>query len=165
MKGETHMTTSATHAAPGNSAISVYICVKNAARAIEFYKEAFDAVETMRLAEPDGRVGHAEITIDGSLVMLSDEYPEMNVRSPESIGGSPVTLHLRVPDVDATVAKAEKAGAKILRQPKDEFYGDRAARLQDPFGHTWHVATQKEALTSEEVSRRYEDLVKQESGT
>lgn len=136
-----------------------YLCVKGAAQAIEFYVRAFGAVETMRLAEPDGRVGHAEITIGGARIMLADEYPEEKVLSPATLGGTPVTIHLYVDDVDATVARAEKAGAKMLRGPADQFYGDRSAFLLDPFGHHWMFATHLEDVSQEEMQRRYDALL------
>src|SRR5690348_9975132 len=118
---------------PGFEGAVPYLCCKGAARAIEFYKQAFGATEVMRLAEPSGRIGHAEIKIGAALIMLADEYPEMDVRSPQSLGGSPVTIHLYVDDVDALAQRATAAGAKVLRPVDDQFYGDRSGRLSDPF--------------------------------
>lgn len=141
-----------------------YLCCRDAARALEFYAAAFGAVETMRLAEPGGRIGHAEITIGGALVMLSDEYPEMDIRSPQALGGSPVMIHLHVPDVDAFAARAVGAGATLERPVADQFYGDRSGQLRDPFGHRWSVATRKEELSADEITRRYEKLVTEEEG-
>ena len=141
--------------------LTPYICCQDAARAIEFYARAFGATEKMRLAEPDGRIGHAEIDVAGAVVMLSDEYPDHGVRSPKAIGGTPVTLHLYVDDVDAFVRRAVAAGATLRRPVADQFYGDRAGQIEDPFGHVWHVATRKEELSSEEVQRRYDRLAKQ----
>jgi len=141
-----------------------YLCCRDAARALEFYAAAFGAVETMRLAEPGGRIGHAEITIGDALVMLSDEYPEMDIRSPQALGGSPVMIHLYVPDVDAFAARAVGAGATLERPVADQFYGDRSGQLRDPFGHRWSVATRKDALSAEEITRRYEKLVTEEAG-
>ena len=112
----------------------------------------------MRMAAPDGKIGHAELKIGTARFMLSDEYPEMGVRSPESIGGSPVTLHLYVEDVDATFAQAVAAGAKVVRPVEDQFYGDRAGKLVDPFGHSWFLATHKEDVAVEERKRRAEKL-------
>jgi PhnB protein len=128
--------------------------VGNAAGAIEFYKEAFGAVEVMRLDEAGGRVGHAELRIGRAIIYLSDEYPEMDVRGPESFGGSPVTIHLYVEDVDSVVSKAERAGAKIVRPVADQFYGDRGGKLVDPFGHAWWIATHKEDVSPEEMRSR-----------
>lgn len=137
-----------------------YICCKDASKAIDFYKTAFGATETMRLAEPSGRIGHAEVTVEGATLMISDEYPDHGVLSPTSIGGTPVTLHLYVPDADATAARAVAAGATIVRPLADQFYGDRSGTLRDPFGHVWFVATRKEQLTATEVQRRYDELMK-----
>jgi PhnB protein len=141
-------------------ALTPYLAIRDAARAIEFYREAFGAVEVMRLAEPSGRIGHAEIEIDGSRLMLSDEFPEMGVRGPQALGGSPVTLHLYVPDVDRVFGRAVAAGAKAERPPADQFYGDRAGSLVDPFGHRWHLATRKQEVTVEEMQRRYDEMTK-----
>ena len=132
--------------------------VSNGAKAIEFYQKALGAIEEMRMAAPDGKIGHAELKIGTARFMLSDEYPEMGVRSPESIGGSPVTLHLYVEDVDATFAQAVAAGAKVVRPVEDQFYGDRAGKLVDPFGHSWFLATHKEDVAVEEMKRRAEKL-------
>lgn len=131
------------------------LCVNDAAAALEFYKKAFGAVEVYRLTEPGGRVGHAEIKIGRAVVMLADEYPELGHRSPQSLGGTPVTIHLYVEDADAVVSQAHDAGAKILRLVKDEFYGDRVGKLEDPFGHVWHIATRNEDVTPEEVQKRF----------
>lgn len=139
-----------------------YICCKDAAQAIEFYKAAFGATETMRLAEPGGRIGHAEVVVAGSTLMLSDEYPDFGVLSPHTIGGTPVKLHLYVDDVDAVAARAVAAGAKLVRPPRDEFYGDRAGTLEDPAGHVWFVATRKEQVSAEEVQRRYAEMMRQQ---
>jgi len=141
-----------------------YLCCKDAARAIEFYKKAFGATEAMRLSEPGGRIGHAEIRIGDAPIMLSDEYPEMDVRSPQSLGGSPVLIHLYVDDVDALASRAVAAGAKLLRPVADQFYGDRSGRLADPFGHVWTVSTHIEDVTPAEVERRFEAFMKQQAG-
>jgi PhnB protein len=140
-------------------AVTPYLCCKDAARAIEFYKKAFGATENMRLAEPSGRIGHAELRIGAGVIMLSDEYPEMDVRSPESLGGSPVGIHVYVSDVDAIAAQAAAAGAKILRPVADQFYGDRSGTLEDPFGHRWFIATRKEAVSSDEMQKRYDKIL------
>lgn len=131
------------------------LCVNDAAAALEFYKKAFGAAEVYRLTEPGGRVGHAEIKIGRAVIMLADEYPELGHRSPQSLGGTPVTIHLYVEDADAVVSQAYDAGAKILRLVKDEFYGDRVGKLEDPFGHVWHIATRNEDVTPEEVQKRF----------
>jgi PhnB protein len=136
-----------------------YICCQDAPKAIEFYKTAFGATETMRLAEPGGKIGHAEVVINGSTLMLSDEYPDFGALSPTTIGGTPVKLHLYVDDVDALVARAVAAGAKLTRPLRDEFYGDRTGTIEDPFGHVWFVSTKKEQLTAKEVERRYDEMM------
>ena len=131
-----------------------YLAIKGASDAIEFYKKAFGATETTRIAGPDGRIGHAEIMIGKAKIMLADEFPEMGFLSPRTLGGSPVTIHIYVEDVDALAARAEGAGAKVTRPVADQFYGDRAVALEDPFGHVWHFATHKEDLSNEELQRR-----------
>lgn len=131
-----------------------YLCVRGASDAIEFYKKAFGATELMRMGSPDGKVGHAELQIGDSRVMLADEFPEMGFLSPKTIGGSPVMMHLYVEDVDTTVPKAVAAGAKVTREVADQFYGDRGGQVEDPFGHKWYVATHKEDLTPEEIRTR-----------
>jgi PhnB protein len=138
----------------GYAAVAPYLIIRGAARALEFYKEALGATERMRLAMPNGQIGHAEIEIGGSVIMLGDESPEMNCRSPEALGGSPVSLHLYVEDADAVVAQAQSHGAKVTRPVQDQFYGDRSGTIVDPFGHTWHIATHIEDLSPEEVGRR-----------
>jgi len=136
-----------------------YLCVKGAASAIEFYKQAFGATEVLRLAEPGGRIGHAEIRIGESRLMLSDEYPEHGILGPQSRGGATGSLALEVPDVDAVVARAVAAGAKLLNPVADQFYGERSGKLEDPFGHLWSVSTRTEELSQEEMQRRYDALV------
>jgi len=142
--------------------VTPYLSVRDAAAAIEFYKKAFGATEVARLMQPDGRVGHAEINIDGARIMLADEFPEIGFRSPESLGGSPVNIHLDVPDVDAVARRALAAGAKVVRPVADQFYGDRSGQLSDPFGYTWTVSTHKETLTIEEMQRRMDQMSRQE---
>lgn len=131
-----------------------YITVNNGAAAIEFYKQVFGAVEQMRLAEPNGRIGHAELKIGAGVIMLSGEYPDIGVLSPQTIGGSPVAIHVYVEDVDTVFARAVAAGAKVLRPVGDQFYGDRAGKFADPFGHVWFCATHKEDVSPEEIERR-----------
>lgn len=138
----------------GYSTITPYLSIKGAADAIEYYKRAFGAKELMRLAMPDGRIGHAELQLGDSRVMLADECPDMEFRSPQSIGGTPVTIHMYVNDVDAVAAQAVAAGAKLTRPVQDQFYGDRSGTLTDPYGHVWHVSTHKEDLSAEEINRR-----------
>jgi PhnB protein len=138
----------------GHPAISPYLIVDDATRALEFYKKAFGARELMRHAGPDGRIGHAEVRIADSIVMLADEHPAVNARSPKTIGGSPVSLHLYVKDVDAVARQAVGAGARIVRPVQDQFYGDRSGTLEDPFGHQWHVSTHIEDVSAAELRRR-----------
>lgn len=115
---------------------------------------AFRAAEVMRMTQPDGRVGHAEIKIGDSPILLADEFPEMGARSPQSLGGSPVSILLYVQDVDALTSSAIAAGAKVIRPVKDQFYGDRSGSLEDPFGHQWHIATHVEDVAPEEMKKR-----------
>jgi PhnB protein len=138
----------------GYTALTPYLIVDGAAGAIEFYQKIFGAVELFRLADPSGRIGHAELMINDSRIMLADEFPNMGARGPSSFGGSPVRMLLYVDDVDATVARAIAAGAKLVRPIEDQFYGDRAGGLEDPFGHYWHLATHIEDVSPEEMSRR-----------
>ena len=128
-----------------------YMICKPAAEAIEFYKKAFGAVEVMRMALPDGRIGHAEIKIGDSHIMLADEHPQISAYSPQHYGGSPVSVLLYVGNADATVNTAVAAGAKITRPLKDEFYGDRAGAVVDPFGHQWYVHTHIKDVSMEEM--------------
>ncbi len=147
----------------GYHTVTPYLIVKDAARAIEFYKQAFGAAERMRLTDPGGRVGHAEITIGDSTIMLADEFPEMGVRSPQTLGGSPVSLALYVADVDAMADRAVAAGATVVRPVKDQFYGDRSGTFADPFGHVWTIATHKEDVAPDEMGRRFEAIMKQQN--
>jgi len=130
------------------------LCVSGASKAIDFYKQAFGAVETLRIADPSGKIGHAEIKIGEATIMLADEFPEMGFRSPQAFGGSPVTIHLYVADVDTLFSQAVAAGAKAVEPVEDKFYGDRAGKLEDPFGHVWYIATHKEDIAPEEVQKR-----------
>lgn len=138
----------------GYSTCTAYLILKDAARAIEFYKEVFGACERMRLAAPDGKVMHAELQFGDSEIMLAEACPEMGARAPGSFGGSPVMLHFYVADVDATFARAVAAGAQAVRPVQNQFYGDRSGMLTDPFGHTWNLATHIEEVTPEEMGRR-----------
>lgn len=137
-----------------------YLSVRDAAQAIDFYKRAFGATEVMRLQEPGGKIGHAEISIDGVVVMLSDEYPDYDAVGPQTVGHTTVSILIYVEDVDAIAERAVKAGATLLRPIKTEFYGERVATLKDPFGHKWSFQTRVEDLTPEEMQRRYVELVK-----
>ena len=134
--------------------VTPYLSVRGAADAIEFYKKAFGAAEVMRMPGPEGKLGHAEIRIGASRIMLSDEYPEMDFTGPETRGGTTVHLHVYVKDVDRTIARAEAAGGKVIRAVEDRFYGDRTGSIQDPFGHVWHFATHKEDLSKAELRKR-----------
>ena len=138
----------------GYHAITPYLCIKGAASAIEFYKRALGATETMRMPHPDGRVAHAELKIGSAIIMLADEFPEMGVLSPKTIGGTPVTLHMYVQDVDTLVTKATAEGLKVLRPVQDQFYGDRGGKFEDPYGHHWWIATHKEDVAPEEMAKR-----------
>lgn len=135
-----------------------YLQVKGAASAIEFYRQAFGATEVLRLTEPGGRIGHAEILIDGARVMLADEYPEHGIVGPQSLGGTSASLNLMVEDADAVAARAVAAGAKLVKPVEDQFYGERAGKLEDPFGHVWHVSTTREEMSPEEMQRRFAAL-------
>jgi PhnB protein len=139
----------------GAQAVTPYIIVRGAARALEFYREAFGAQEIFRLTEPGGRIGHAELRVGTSTVMLADESPGFGALAPTSIGGSPVRLHLRVANADAIMQRAVAAGATELRPVKDEFYGERSGMLADPFGHQWFISTPIEGVSPEEMQRRF----------
>jgi PhnB protein len=138
----------------GYHSVTPYLIVDGGAQAIDFYKRAFHAAERMRMPGPGGKVGHAELTIGDATIMLADEHPEMGARGPRAFGGAAVSLHLYVPDVDATVKAAVAAGAKLLRPVEDKFYGDRMGTIEDPFGHHWHVSTHKEDVPPAEMARR-----------
>jgi len=138
----------------GYGSVTPYLIVDGAAAAIEFYKRTFAATERFRLASRDGRVGHAELEIGGSVIMLADEHPEMGARGPRTIGGSPVGIHLYLDDVDAAAARAVAGGARLLRPVADQFYGDRLGVIEDPFGHIWHLSTHVEDVAPEEIGRR-----------
>ena len=138
------------------STITPYICVSPATEALAWYRDALGAVETIRYTGDDGRVGHAELDIGGAVVMLSDEYPELDVRAPTSIGGTPVTLHLTVPDVDARYEQVVAAGGRAAGEPKDEAYGARSFSMIDPFGHRWMIQTPIGAPTLAELQANME---------
>lgn len=138
----------------GYHTITPYLSIKGAAAAIDFYKKAFGATEVMRMAQPDGRIGHAELQVGDSRVMLADEAPDMDFRSPQAIGATPVHLHMYVDDADAVVSQAVGAGARVVRPVQDQFYGDRSGTVADPYGHVWYVSTHKEDLSMEEIRKR-----------
>lgn len=148
----------------GYHTVTPYLIVSGAEKALEFYKTGLGATEIMRMADPSGKVMHAEIKIGDSIIMLADEYPEMGARGPLSIGGSPVGICLYVEDVDARFKQALAAGAKEERPVKDQFYGDRSGTLRDPFGHQWTIATHTEDLTPEEIGKRAEEWMKKQGG-
>ncbi len=138
----------------GYPVIAPYLIIPGAARALEFYKEAFGAKERMRLDMPGGVIGHAEIQLGDSVVMMADEFPQMAIHGPAKYGGSPVSLHLYVTDVDAVVAKAVSLGATVTRAVANQFYGDRSGTITDPFGHIWNIATHVEDVAHDETARR-----------
>lgn len=154
------MSTKVSHVPEGYHTATPYMIVKGAARAIEFYQKAFGATEILRMAGPDGKVGHAEIQIGNSRIMLADEEPMRDARSPETIGGTPMFLMLYVPDVDAMFKQALAAGGKQLMPPTNQFYGDRSGMLADPFGHKWCLATHVEDVPPEEMDRRAAEFMK-----
>ena len=148
--------------AEGYTAVTPYLCVRGAADAIDFYTKMFGARERMRMPQPDGRIGHAELMIRDAVVMLSDEFTDMGVLSPQSLGGSPVTLNVYVDDVDAVVERAVAAGATLDRPVENRFYGDRSGQIVDPWGHRWSVATHVEDVPPDEMQRRAEEFMQSE---
>lgn len=156
------MTTSVKPVPEGYHNVTPYLIVDGAAGAIEFYRKAFGATELMRVAAPGGKVGHAEIRIGDSRIMLADEFPDMGARSPKAFGGSPVNLHLYVEDVDAVARQAVAAGAKEVRPVKDQFYGDRSGAFEDPYGHLWHISTHKEDVPEDELKRRADEMMQKQ---
>jgi uncharacterized glyoxalase superfamily protein PhnB len=135
--------------------VYAYLCVHDTAKAIEFYGRAFGARELYRLTEPGGRIGHAEIKIGPVTVMLADEFPEYGFRGPIALGGTPMSMHIHVNDVDQLFAQAVAAGATVLRPLKDQFYGERSGTVRDPFGHHWLLGGHIENVSPEEMQRRY----------
>jgi PhnB protein len=138
----------------GYPQVTPYLCVDGANQAIEYYSTVLGARERMRMGAPDGKVGHAELEIGDSLLMLADEFPEMGMRGPKAVGGTPVTISLYVDDVDGVFERAVQGGAKALRPVENQFYGDRTGQFEDPFGHRWSVATHVEDVSPEEMERR-----------
>jgi PhnB protein len=144
----------------GYEAPTPYLIVRGAAAAIDFYTKAFGAKEMMRMPGPDGKIGHADLVVGGGHIMLADESPEMGHKSPQSFGGTPVSLVLYVEKVDEVVQRATAAGAKLQRPVEDQFYGDRMGSVTDPFGHVWHVTTHIEDVSAEEMNRRASAMAK-----
>jgi PhnB protein len=155
-EGEDHMSNKVSPVPEGYHSVTPYLIVKGAAQAINYYKDVFGAKEVFRMDQPDGKVGHAELQIGDSRIMLADENPNMGAghASAGSIGGTPVSLYLYIPDVDRVVERAVAAGAKILKPVQDQFYGDRSGFIQDPFGHLWGVATHVEDVSPQEMEER-----------
>jgi PhnB protein len=147
----------------GYHSITPYLIIKGATAAIDYYKKVFGATERMRMDGPAGTIGHAELVIGDSTVMLADEYPDMGHRSPKSIGGTPVSLVLYLDDVDAVFKRAVDAGARSVRPVENQFYGDRMGTLEDPFGHMWSIATHVEDVPPEEMKRRADEMAKQQA--
>lgn len=141
-----------------------YLIIKGAAAALEFYKKAFGATEIMRMPAPGGTIGHAEIKIGKAIIMLADEFPDMDYKSPQAYAGTPVSIMIYVPDVDRFVQRAADAGTKIVRPVENKFYGDRGASLEDPFGHQWHFATHVEDVPPDEMEKRAKAFMKQQGG-
>ena len=160
------MATKVSYIPRGASVISPYLVVRRAGEMLDFYKKVFGATETTRLIQPDGRIGHAEITIGGATVMLADEFPERGIVSPLTLGParSPVGIHVYVEDVDTAYQRALAAGATSLREPADQFYGDRNAQVTDPSGHLWDISTHIEDVSPEEMQKRLAAMTKQENG-
>ncbi len=141
-----------------------YLCVTDTDKAITFYRAAFGASEKFRLTESSGRIGHAEIDLNGITVMLCDEFPEYNIRSPNAMGGTAVTLHLHVDNADRVIQRAIDAGATLEMAPQDAFYGERSGVIRDPFGYRWNIGHSIEDVTPAEMQRRYTALMKQTPG-
>ena len=138
----------------GYRSVTPYLIVADGAAAVAFYQRAFRATVRLRLDRPDGKIGHAELEIGDSVIMLADEHPAANARGPAAYGGSPVGLHLYVGNADAVAAQAVAAGARLIDRVEDKFYGDRLGTIEDPFGHRWYVSTHIEDVPPEEIARR-----------
>ncbi len=146
------------HIYPGAHSLTAYIITKECSKAIEFYKKAFGAVEKGKLLRPDGKIGHAEIEIEGSLLMLADENQETGNKSPETIGGNPMSFGLYVPDADKSFQKAIDAGAKEVMKVEDMFYGDRIGQVMDPFGYRWMISTHKKDVSFSEMQKEFDKM-------
>ncbi|HEY8228848.1 MAG TPA: VOC family protein [Rhodanobacteraceae bacterium] len=142
--------------------VFAYLTVDGAAKAIDFYTRAFGAREKFRLAEPGGRIGHAELDFGGTIIMLADAFPEFGLRDPKALGGTPVSIHLHVDDADAMIRRAVDAGAALEREPSDMFYGERSGSVFDPFGHRWLVGHNIEEMSPEEMQRRYTSMMQEQ---
>src|SRR5262245_33506380 len=140
-----------------------YICVKNAAKAIEFYKEAFGAKEKFRLTEPNGRIGHAEIDLGPACVMLSDEFPEYGIVAPNPSDPASSQLHVAVDNAVEFIARARKLGAQVIREPSDQFYGERSGTIRDPFGLQWNIGHHIEDVSPEQMQARYDAMTNAQS--
>ena len=140
--------------------VFAYLRVRDAASAIDFYARAFGAEERFRLSEPNGRIGHAELALGGTTLMLSEEYPESGILGPASLGGTSFTIHLHVDDADALIRRAVDAGATLVRPAANHFYGERSGTVRDPFGHEWNIGHELEKLTPQEMQRRYDELMR-----
>jgi len=143
----------------GYSRVSPYLVVDDGAKAIDFYTQVLGATERMRMPAPGGKIGHAELQFDDSVVMLADAFPEMGYQSPKKIGGTPVTISVYVEDVDKTFAAALQAGAKELRAVENQFYGDRSGQFEDPFGHRWSIQTHIEDVPPDEMAKRAQQMM------
>jgi uncharacterized glyoxalase superfamily protein PhnB len=148
-------------ASPAVREVYPYLRLKRAAEAIEFYKRAFAATELFRLAEPGGRIGHAEIRIGATTLMLADEYPEYGIVGPQTLGGTTVAIHLHVDDADAWIERAVREGAVVTRPAANAFYGERTGAVRDPFGHEWLLGHRTEDVSVDEMQRRYTQLLQQ----
>jgi PhnB protein len=142
----------------GYPRVTPYLVVDGASAAIDFYCSVLGATERMRMSGPDDKVGHAELELGDSVIMLADEFPDMDARSPKAVGGTPVTLHVYVDDADAVFDQAVQAGSKALRPVEDQFYGDRSGQFEDPFGHRWNVATHVEDVPPDEMAKRMAEM-------
>jgi PhnB protein len=152
------MTGTQTHGSFAVHEVYPYLRVRDAGKAIDFYRRAFGAQELFRLTEPGGKIGHAEIKIGATTLMLSEEYPEMGIVGPQALGGTTFSIHLHVDNADAWIARAVEAGATIVRPATDAFYGERGGTVRDPFGHEWLLGHQIEEVSTEEMQRRYNAL-------
>lgn len=152
------MTTKVKAIPEGYHTVTPYLIIKDAASAIEFYKKAFNAIERFRMEKPGNKIGHAELLIGNSFIMLADEMPEMHFVGPQALGGSPVMLHIYVANVDAIFDQAIAAGGKSLKPVANQFYGDRLGSLMDPFGHMWSIATHVEDVSPEDLKQRFDKM-------
>lgn len=145
-------------AAPHIHEVFPYLCVRDSAAAIDFYRSAFGATERFRLTEPSGRIGHAELQLGPIVLMLCDEFPEYGIRAPGDADSRPFVIHLHLDNADAAAKRAIEAGATMIREPADEFYGERSCRIRDPFGHEWLLGHSIEEVSPDEMQRRYTAL-------